>query len=332
MFVFHNKAGGDIASSPFFYFTGHSLGDRWREWIISKYSQSIEIEFFLKEVDKGLKSFEEKFLVKHLKPGAGVLDIGCGVGREAIALARKGYKIVGIDISPRSVEIARQKAQEMKITVDYQIGEAGNLKFNDNSFDYVLMIAQLIHHIHGRKNRIRALSEAWRVLRPGGGLILTIRNRIGVTKGLILNFLYRSIKGLRRLQNLNGKNERNPYGITNPGLWRNAFHGLYLRLLSIGVDSWRKAVMEIDRFLKIEYKGREPGDYLIPHVSPAISSGLMTFHCYSLQEIIADLSSAGFEIEEYRDTSELDLGLEFPEWARNGARYLILYCKKVHKV
>lgn len=90
--------------------------------------------------------------------------------------------------------------------------------------------------------------------------------------------------------------------------------------------------MGIDRFIGIEYKGREPGDYLIPHVSPVISPGLMPFHCYSLQEIMADLYSVGFEIEEYRDTNELDFGMEFPEWIRKGARYMIIYCKKVHKV
>ena len=282
-------------------------------------------------MDKGLKPFEEKFLVKHLKPGAYVLDIGCGPGREAVALAKKGYKVVGIDISPSSVEIARQKAQEMKLSIDYQIGEAGNLKYPDSSFDYVLMIAQLIHHIHGRENRLNAFREAYRVLKPGGGLILTIRNRIGVTWGLFVNFLYRSLKGLRKL-NLNGKKKRNPYGITSYSLWRNAMHGLYIRMLSIGVDSYRRAIIGMDRIFRVEYKGREPGDYLIPNVSTAISSGLMTFHSYSLREVMADLSEAGFEIEECRDTSEIDLGVEFPEWVRNGARYLALSCKKVHKV
>lgn len=313
------------------YFKGLSLGDGWRDRVIRKYGQRPEIEFFSQEAEKGLKPFEEAFLSENLKGKARILDIGCGAGREAFPLAEKGHEIVGIDMTPRMIEIAREKSKKRGIGVDFQVGEAGRLAFPDDSFDSALMLAHLIQHIHGRKNRIKALNEVWRVLKPSGLLIMTIRNKIGVTWGLFVNFLYRRVKSIAP-HNYQGNDAGSPYPVYSPNLWANGVHGLNVRVISLLVDAWRRGLKAVDEVMGRPYLGKEPGDYLQPNISPAKSSGLMPFHCYSLDELTNDLTETGFKVQKYRDTAELVAGRDFPEWIRKGGRHMIILCKKVHKV
>ncbi len=313
------------------YFVGPPLGGRWKRSIVRKYGQKAELDIFSREGDKGLKSFEKSFLLRHLQRKGRILDLGCGAGREALPLARLGHDVVGVDLTPAMVTIASKKAKEAGIRADFQVGEAGNLEFPVESFDYALMMAQFIHHFHGRNNRLQALREAWRVLRPGGLLILQIRNQLGLTWAFVANFLYRRVKGIPPLQSENN-GSGDAYPVYAPRLWRNGIHGLHIRILSLGVDTWRRAAMGLKGAFGLEYEGREPGDYLLPSVSPAISAGCAPFHSYSLRELTADLGLSGFTIQEVRDTVEVDAGVDFPGWVRKGARHLLICCKKVHRL
>jgi ubiquinone/menaquinone biosynthesis C-methylase UbiE len=111
---------------------------------------------------------ELRFLFENLKEGEKVLDLGCGNGRWYKVFKEKKVDYFGIDNSEKLIEIAKENFPEAK----FFVGDALNLPFQDDFFDKVYSIA-LLHHIPSGEFRTRVLSEAKRVLKPGGILILT---------------------------------------------------------------------------------------------------------------------------------------------------------------
>jgi SAM-dependent methyltransferase len=105
-----------------------------------------------------------------LKPGARVLDVGCGSGTFTGLLAERGYKASGIDISPKLVALARRKFP----AIDFHEGDAENLPFDAGQFDGVLL-SGLVHHFPDPR---RLAAEVFRVLRPGGRFVAFDPNRM----------------------------------------------------------------------------------------------------------------------------------------------------------
>src|SRR4051794_26827266 len=71
------------------------------------------------------------------QPGEVALDIGCGAGREAIFLAQCGYRTIGVDMTVKALEIARERAREEGVPVDFRQGNALDLPIEDESVDFV---------------------------------------------------------------------------------------------------------------------------------------------------------------------------------------------------
>lgn len=92
------------------------------------------------------------------------LDLGCGQGSHAMALARAGYRLVGVDPSVRSLAHARRDGAVVAA------GSALRLPFRDGSFDFVYAIG-VLHHLAPR-DRHAALGEVRRVLVLGGRLLV----------------------------------------------------------------------------------------------------------------------------------------------------------------
>jgi SAM-dependent methyltransferase len=107
-----------------------------------------------------------------------ILDAGGGPGRYSIALAGTGHRVTLLDLSSESVALARRKAQELGVVLEDAVqGDAKDLsRFVDAAFDVVLLMGPLYHLTAGR-DREQALSEALRVLRPGGVLFASFITR-----------------------------------------------------------------------------------------------------------------------------------------------------------
>ncbi|MBB5938753.1 bifunctional 2-polyprenyl-6-hydroxyphenol methylase/3-demethylubiquinol 3-O-methyltransferase UbiG [Streptomyces zagrosensis] len=115
--------------------------------------------------------------------GLRVLDIGCGGGLLAERFAQTGAHITGVDPSGPSLESAAEHAREQGLDIQYQQGFAEELKFPDASFDLVYCCDTLEHVTDTN----RAISEAVRVLKPGGYYLYdtinrTFRSRLGMIK------------------------------------------------------------------------------------------------------------------------------------------------------
>ena len=81
------------------------------------------------------------YFLRHLgSRDSSVLDVGCGGGLVTEDLAQAGYNVSAIDLSPRTIEFARQHAAEQGLKIDYHVGSAYALPFADASFDAVVSV------------------------------------------------------------------------------------------------------------------------------------------------------------------------------------------------
>lgn len=134
---------------------------------------------------------EETIHLAAVPPGAIVLDVGCGTGSltlRAKASAGEHGAVYGIDAAPEMIEVALQKATEQKRDVNFQVGLIESIPFPDNMFDVVLS-SLMFHHLPGDLKR-RGLEEIYRVLKPGGRiLVVDARRPTNVSQHLGMFFL-----------------------------------------------------------------------------------------------------------------------------------------------
>jgi SAM-dependent methyltransferase len=132
-------------------------------------------------------------------PPAVVADIGGGPGAYAIWLASLGYEVRHRDLMPHHVEHVRRDAEAAGVRVETEVGDARALDLPDESVDVVLLLGPLYHLVE-REDRLTALREARRILRPGGVLFAAAISR-WVTRldGVVRLRAYREFPEVRDL-------------------------------------------------------------------------------------------------------------------------------------
>ena len=111
-------------------------------------------------------------------PPGPVADLGCGPGAHALALAQRGYDVVGVDGSPRMVEVARRRAVRHGVDATFDVHDvSGPLRFAAASLGGALAIL-VVQHL-GRPAAF--VAEIRRCLRPGGHLLITAPARDGMS-------------------------------------------------------------------------------------------------------------------------------------------------------
>ena len=105
-----------------------------------------------------------------------IIDIGCGTGRHAIELTKRGYNVTGVDLSEDQIKRAREKAKESWLTIDFQIQDARNLPF-DSEFDLAIMLCEGgFSLMETDEMNFEILKNATKALKSKGKLIFTALN------------------------------------------------------------------------------------------------------------------------------------------------------------
>ena len=108
-----------------------------------------------------------------LQPGESVLDVACGTGIVARLAAQQvahDGRVAGLDLNPNMLTVARTVASGTQPQIDWRAGNVAEMPFGDDSFDVVLCQCGL----QFVPDRLRALREMYRALKPGGRLLLTL--------------------------------------------------------------------------------------------------------------------------------------------------------------
>ena len=128
---------------------------------------------------------------------ARLLEIGCGMGTDLLQFARGGACCIGIDLTPRSIEITRHRFRLYDADGAFMISDGEHLPFRDESFDVVYSNG-VLHHTPDTAGAIR---EVHRVLRPGGTakVMLYHRNSLNYWFDIVLR------RGVLRADFLRGR-------------------------------------------------------------------------------------------------------------------------------
>lgn len=118
------------------------------------------------------------FVRRHCRPPGRLIDLGCGTGRLALAMARDGHKVVAVDLSPAMLRVLGENAAAAGLPIERAQANLVDLScFADGSFDHAACLFSTLGLIAGQGNRRNFLRHVHRLLRPGGTLVVHVHNR-----------------------------------------------------------------------------------------------------------------------------------------------------------
>ncbi len=147
---------------------------------------------------------DEVYLIdRYLQPDLKTVEAGTNGGRILFQLRAKGFSsLAGFDYVPKLIDAAI--ARDVERTIDFAVGDAVALTYADNSFDQIIYLQQIICLIENESDRLQAVREAYRILKPGGTGIFSVlsfearRNKASYSTFLTYLSALRKLRGDNR--------------------------------------------------------------------------------------------------------------------------------------
>lgn len=159
----------------------------YKEYGIKEWKRLIQDPYHKLELDTTL------FFLKKYLPNKGlILDAGGGPGRYTIELAKLGYDVVLLDLTPELLYIAEKKIKKEKIQNKVKqiiIGSIDDLSmFENKTFDAIICSGGALSHIVNKKQRERAIDELVRVAKKGAPIFVSVIGRLAVLVSELIHF------------------------------------------------------------------------------------------------------------------------------------------------
>jgi D-alanine-D-alanine ligase len=103
-----------------------------------------------------------------------ILDLCCGHGRHVLELARRGFKVEGLDRSRHLIQKARAISKKENLSVKFREGDARKLPYGNDTFDVVMIMGNSFGYFETEQDDLRVLNEISRVLKPWGRMLLDV--------------------------------------------------------------------------------------------------------------------------------------------------------------
>ncbi|MCP5498082.1 MAG: class I SAM-dependent methyltransferase [Leptospiraceae bacterium] len=146
---------------------------QWYELLFENYGKKYDTENFTQGT-MGECDFIEKEI--NFDKSKKIIDIACGTGRHSIELTKRGYNVIGIDLSESLLERARKKAKEQNLSISFYQHDARKLPFK-NEFDLAIMLCEGgFPLMETDEMNFEILKNTWNVLKSPGKLIFTTLN------------------------------------------------------------------------------------------------------------------------------------------------------------
>lgn len=171
---------------------------QWYEEIFTDYANTYDKEVFTKGTVQEVDFIESEIEFNRTRK---ILDIGCGTGRHAIELAKRGYRVTGIDLSKDQLRKAKEKVEIEGVEVTFLQGDARDLSFEE-PFDLVIMLCEgAFPLMETDEMNFRILQNAERSLKEGGKFILTTLNALFPLYHSVKDFTNAGSTGVQTDQN-----------------------------------------------------------------------------------------------------------------------------------
>ncbi len=143
-------------------------------WMIDQY-----VAIYLSKREELIKrstpevDFIERVL--KLRPGSKILDLGCGEGRHSIELARRGYIVKGVDISPVLIDAAKDRAARLGVPVEFEVADIREYAV-DEEYDAILLMFVVLGDSGNEDDDFQILRNSFKSLRKGGKVLASFLN------------------------------------------------------------------------------------------------------------------------------------------------------------
>lgn len=126
--------------------------------------------------------------------GASVLEVAPGPGYLSIDLAKRGFSVTGVELSPDFVEIEKHNAQNEEVDIDFKQGNASALPLQDSTFDFIICSAAFKNF----SEPLKTMQEMYRVLKPNGVALILDMNRNNTKEDIEQEMQKSAMKGFDR--------------------------------------------------------------------------------------------------------------------------------------
>jgi ubiquinone/menaquinone biosynthesis C-methylase UbiE len=174
----------------------------WYKDLFDNYARTYDKESFTQGTIGEVDFIEQEINFDKTKK---ILDIGCGTGRHAIELAKRGYKVTGIDLSESQLQRASEKAKEAGVDVRFIQSDAREINFK-HEFELVIMICEgAFPLMETDEMNYKILENAANALKSGGRIIFTTLNALFP--------LYHSVKDFINSNSPEGTSSENTFDL-----------------------------------------------------------------------------------------------------------------------